>query len=150
VIGMPREKSYGAVVIRRDRPMQFLLLQYGSGHWDLVKGHALRGEREEDAVMRELAEETGIRNARFIPGYREVISYFFRVKRRTVFKEVVYYLVETEEKTVTISFEHTGYRWLPFEEALALATFQNTRDVLLKACQFLASQEIADVPGRCG
>jgi 8-oxo-dGTP pyrophosphatase MutT (NUDIX family) len=130
--------------------MQFLLLQYGSGHWDLVKGHALRGEREEDAVMRELAEETGIRHAWFIPGYREEISYFFRVKRRTVFKEVVYYLVETDEMAVTISFEHIAFRWLPFEEASALATFQNTRDVLAKACRFLALQGVADVHGRCG
>jgi 8-oxo-dGTP pyrophosphatase MutT (NUDIX family) len=129
--------------------MQFLLLQYGSGHWDLVKGHALRGEREEEAVMRELAEETGIRSAWFIPGYREVINYFFRAKRRTVFKEVVYYLVETEEKAVMISFEHIGYRWLPFEEALAQATFQNTRDVLAKACRFLALQKTAGLPGRC-
>lgn len=146
---MPREKSYGAVVVRRDRPMQYLLLQYGSGHWDLVKGHAQGDEREEEAVMRELAEETGIRNARFIPGYREMISYFFRVKRRTVFKEVVYYLVETEEKSVTISFEHVGFRWVSFEEAIALATFQNTRDVLTKACRFIASQGIADVASRC-
>ena len=134
---MPRERSYGAVVVRDSDSRKYLLLQYEAGHWDLVKGHAKRGESGEETALRELREETGITGANFVPGFREEISYFFRARGRTVYKEVVYYLVKTEVERVILSYEHVGYRWLTYEEALREATFQNTRDVLMKAHAFL-------------
>ncbi|MDI6719928.1 MAG: NUDIX domain-containing protein [Methanomicrobiales archaeon] len=134
---MPRERSYGAVVVRNADGRLYLLLQYEAGHWDLVKGHAKRGESGEEAAVRELREETGIADARFVPGFREEINYFFRARGRTVYKEVVYFLMETDQADVVLSFEHIGYKWLPYDKALAQATFQNTRDVLMKAHAFL-------------
>ena len=137
---MPRERSYGAVVVRDSDSRKYLLLQYEAGHWDLVKGHAKRGESGEETALRELREATGIVEAGFIPGFREEISYFFRARGRTVYKEVVYYLVRTEQERITLSYEHIGYRWLTYETALREATFQNTRDVLMKAHEFLESR----------
>ncbi|WOX56297.1 MULTISPECIES: bis(5'-nucleosyl)-tetraphosphatase [unclassified Methanoculleus] len=136
---MTRERSCGAVVFRRDTDLQYLLLQYGAGHWDLVKGHGKRGESEEETVLRELAEETGITRAAFIPGFREEIHYFFQRRGRTVYKEVVYYLIETPEKEVTLSDEHVAYRWLPHDEALRVITFGNSKKVVDKAHAYLTA-----------
>jgi len=138
---MAREKSYGAVVVRRDRELQYLILQYGAGHWDLVKGHGKRGESEKETVLRELEEETGITRATFIPGFREEISYFFQRRGRTVYKEVVYYLIETPEAAVTLSDEHVGYQWLPYDEAVRAITFGNSKRIVGKAHEhFMALQ----------
>lgn len=140
---MAREKSYGAVVFRRDTDLQYLILQYGAGHWDLVKGHGERGESEEETVLRELAEETGITRATFIPGFREEIHYFFQRRGHTVYKEVVYYLIETPEEKVTLSDEHVAYQWLPYAEALRAITFGNSKRLVEQAHEHLTTS-----PGR--
>ncbi|WP_305066764.1 bis(5'-nucleosyl)-tetraphosphatase [Methanoculleus sp.] len=142
---MPREKSCGAVVFQRNRAIHYLLLQYGAGHWDLVKGHGKRNEREEETVLRELQEETGITDVRFIPDFREEIHYFFRRRGYTVYKEVVYFLVETHQQEVVLSEEHVGYRWLPYREAMETITFKNSQNVVKKAHEFLKSRRPVDV-----
>jgi len=136
---MAKEKSYGAVVVRRDTVLQYLILQYGAGHWDLVKGHGIRGESEEETVLRELEEETGITRATFIPGFREEIHYFFQRRGHTVYKEVAYYLIETPEEAVTLSDEHVAYQWLPYDEALRAITFGNSKRVVGKAHEHLTA-----------
>ena len=134
---MAKERSCGAVVVRGDADLQYLILQYGAGHWDLVKGHGIRGESEEETVLRELEEETGITRAEFVPGFREEVHYFFQRRAHTVYKEVVYYLIETPEEEVTLSDEHIAYRWLPYNEALQLITFGNSRKVVDEAHRHL-------------
>lgn len=136
---MAKERSYGAVVVRRNTDIQYLILQYGGGHWDLVKGHGMRGESEEETVLRELEEETGITRATFIPGFREEVHYFFQRRGHTVYKEVVYYLIETPEEEVTLSDEHVAYRWLPHDEALQAITFGNSRRVVDGAHEHLTA-----------
>ena len=134
---MAKERSCGAVVVRRDTDLQYLILQYGAGHWDLVKGLGERGESEEETVHRELEEETGSTRAEFVPGFREEVHYFFQRRAHTVYKEVVYYLIETPEEEVTLSNEHVGYQWLPFGEALQTITFANSRRVVAGAHEHL-------------
>lgn len=160
---MPREKSAGAVVFRkeprrgtnslrgRDSKIYYLLLHYQSGHWDFPKGHIEEGEREEETARREVAEETGIKDIRIIEGFKEWIKYFFRKtynlekeekkKASWIFKIAVFYLVETKTKEVKISWEHRGYKWLPYDKALRQVTFKNAKEILKKANNFLTQNE---------
>ena len=71
---MLREKSCGAVVFLKKTEVNYLLLRYGAGHWDFVKGNIEPNESEKETVIRELQEETGIVDARFIEGFRILIS----------------------------------------------------------------------------
>jgi len=134
---MPRVKSCGAVVYKKNTQAKYLLLYYGGGHWDFVKGEVEEGESEEDTARRELEEETGITNARFIDDFREEISYFFTSAGQTIYKQVVYFLVQVTSSTVKLSYEHAEYTWLDYDEALEKLTFKNARDVLRKAQEFL-------------
>lgn len=136
-----REKSCGAVVFKRNRTTQYLLLHYEAGHWDYVKGQVEPHETEKDTVTRELKEETGITDARFIEGFRELISYFYRREGRTIQKQVIFYLVETKESQVKLSYEHVGYEWLDYKNALTKLTFANAKNVLERAREFLTKQE---------
>ena len=144
---MPKEKSAGAVVFRREgNEIYYLLLHYQPGHWDFPKGHIEAGEREEETVKREIAEETGIKDIVIIKGFREQIKYFFRDtydKKKNaswIFKVVAFYLAETATKGVKISFEHKGFKWLPYKEAMEQLTFKNAKNILTKAHDRIISQ----------
>ncbi len=132
------EKSCGIVVYRREgNERLFLLLHYPSGHWDLVKGHVEGAEEEHETAMRELLEETGIADLEFVEGYREEIAYEYPRENPTSHKQVVFFLGKTEAKDVHISHEHHGFIWLPYNEALEKITFDNAKNLLKKAKNFL-------------
>jgi bis(5'-nucleosidyl)-tetraphosphatase len=101
---------------------------------------ALPGESEKETVLRELQEETGIVDAQFIEGFKEKIEYFYRRQGATIHKQVIFFLMETHTEKVQISFEHVGYTWLNYEQAMEQLTFKNAKDVLQKAQEFLSAQ----------
>ena len=139
---MFREKSCGAVVVLTNTEPKYLLLQYDAGHWDFVKGNVELNESEKDTVIRELQEETGIVEARFLDGFREKIEYFYRRQGTTIHKEVIFFLIETHTETVTLSFEHVGYAWLSYQDAMERLTFKNAKDVLRKAHKLLKERGV--------
>jgi bis(5'-nucleosidyl)-tetraphosphatase len=134
---MPRENSCGAVVFRENGEREYLLLHYEAGHWDFVKGNIEPNESEKGTVIRELREETGILRARFIDDFREEISYFYRRGGKTIFKEVIFFLIETKDTEVKLSYEHIGYEWLTYQHALKRLTHGNAKKVLRRANTFL-------------
>jgi len=137
---MLHEKSCGAVVFFRNVQLKYLLLQYEAGHWDFVKGNVEPNESETDTVLRELKEETGIVATQTIEGFREGIQYFYRRQGETIQKEVVFYLIQADTEKVELSFEHVGYAWLDYPDALERLTFKNAKDVLQKADAFLQAR----------
>jgi len=131
---MPQERSAGLVVFRMgDGVPSFLLLHYGRGHWGFPKGIIEAGEAEEEAAIREAEEETGLSNFMLLNDFKEKIEYFYRRGGEAVHKEVVYFLAETQERDVKLSFEHRGYEWLEFNEALNRLSFDNDKKILRKA-----------------
>ncbi len=132
---MRREKSAGAVIFNTE-DKKYLLLHYPAGHWDFPKGHIERGEDEVMAAKREIFEETGL-EVEFLFGFREVIRYRFREKSMPVEKTVVFFLATTQEREIRLSYEHTGYLWLPYKEALEKITYDSSKKILMKAHLFL-------------
>jgi|SRR3989344_3171038 len=149
---MPKEKSAGAIIYRiKDNIPHYLLLHYPSGHWEFAKGHIEEGENAQQAAIREIEEETGIKDLKIIPGFEEYIKYFFRKSyglkdqaKKTapwVFKLVVFYLAETKIENVRISEEHKGFLWLPYEQALKRLTYKNAKELLRKSNDHLISKK---------
>jgi bis(5'-nucleosidyl)-tetraphosphatase len=140
---MLREKSCGAVVfVRKDDNARYLLLNYSAGHWDFVKGNVEVNESEQQTVVRELQEETGITEAQFIGDFREAIAYFYRRQGQTIHKEVVFFVMEAFTEKVVLSFEHVGYVWLDYKHTMEKLTFKNSKDVLQKTQDFLKKKGI--------
>ncbi|MBU4204837.1 NUDIX domain-containing protein [Patescibacteria group bacterium] len=151
---MPKEVSAGAVVFRKEgNQIYYLLLHYPSGsrksknYWDFPKGHIENNESEIETVKREVEEETGLKDIKIIDGFKEYIKYFFKDtynfknkeknKASWIFKMVTFYLTETKTKEIKISFEHQGFKWLLYEEALKQLTFKNAKEILKKANTFI-------------
>lgn len=136
---MPQERSAGLVIFRMDGgEPSFLLLHYGWGHWGFPKGNIEPGEAEKEAAIRETEEETGLSSFRFVDDFMEKIEYFYRKEGKTIHKEVVYFLAETEERDVKVSYEHRGCEWLKFDEALSQLSFDNDKEILRKANEAIA------------
>jgi len=136
---MSKEKSCGAVIFKKQKDgyFKYLLLHYEAGHWDFPKGNQEKNETEEQTVIREIKEETGIEGIEFVQEFKETINYFYKKGDETVYKEVVFYLVEASTEIVELSFEHIGYAWLSYENAYKKLTFNNSKELLRKANQFL-------------
>jgi len=153
---MPREKSVGAIIFRKENGVKhYLLLHYPSrnrrgGHWEFSKGHVEEGENEKETMRREVEEETGIKYLKIVPGFKKYTKYFFRQyeervseknkkkgKTPWVFKLVVFFIVETQTKEIKISPEHLDFAWLPIEEAIKKTTFKNSKKLLGEADNFL-------------
>jgi len=146
---MPVEKSAGAVIFREERDKIFyLLLHYQSGakrphpYWDFPKGHIEKGESPEGTAVREVKEETGLKDIKLVEGFKETIKYFFRYEKNDILKFVTFFMAGTRTKKVKISFEHIGYKWLPYEEALEQLNFKNAKEILKKAHDFLSETGI--------
>ena len=155
IFGLPiaYEVSAGAVIFRNmpDKTWRFLLLRYRHCHWDFAKGHVEAGETLKEAARREIEEETGIADLRFVPEFHERTHFFYVAKGsewerrrkdgrgRWIFKTVHFFLAEnTNEAPVHLSDEHTDFLWLPFDKALEQATFENAKQLLRLADDVLS------------
>ena len=135
---MPKEKSCGAIVFKRQKDgIKYLLLHYEAGHWDFPKGNQEKNEREEQTAAREIKEETGIEDINFVDDFREIIKYFYRKDEEVINKEVVFFLAQASTENVKLSFEHIGYAWLSYENAYKRLTFNNSKELLRKGTYFL-------------
>ncbi|MGQ0376621.1 MAG: bis(5'-nucleosyl)-tetraphosphatase [Nitrososphaerota archaeon] len=135
---MIKEQSAGTVLfIEENTENLFLLLHYPTGYWDFVKGKIENNESPEQAVIRETKEETGIADIEFIKNFKEKIEYSFKFNGDTVQKEVIFFLAKTNTKQVKISYEHLDYVWLDFDNALNKITYENAKNVLVKAKNYL-------------
>jgi len=138
---MPVERSAGAVVFRKDgnesSEIKFLLLKKGANYWDLPKGNIDKGEDELTTAKREIKEETGLEDVRILPNFKEKVSYFYKRGGQTIYKEVVFFLAETETKDVKVSWEHDDFGWFGYEEAVAKV---KSKEIIQKAHEFLKAK----------
>jgi len=114
-------------------------LHYQKGHWGFSKGHIEFEETDEDAALREVREETSIYNIDLDPNFQEEIKYIFHRDGTKTLKTVTFFLGETNQEDITISKEHRAFKWLPFNMAYKMLTFESTKELLDKAEDYLNS-----------
>ena len=134
-----REVSAGGVVYRVEggRPL-FLLIRDSYRNWGFPKGHLEKRELPEAAAVREVAEETGL-NDLAVRGELATIDWHFRFRGKLIHKICHFFLMESENDLTSPQREEgiTACRWLPIEEALALISYANAREVLQRAAEMV-------------
>ena len=128
---LDHQRSAGGLVIRGGEVL-LIALQEGR-RWQLPKGHLEDGESAEQAAVREVWEETGVRGQPLaaLPS----IDYWFVERRRRIHKTVDYFLLGFSGGSAD-DFdpqEVSGARWFPWEEAIARLTFDNEKGVAAAA-----------------
>lgn len=129
------ETSAGGVVFRvEDGQTFYLLIRDSYQNWGFPKGHLESGERPEAAALREVGEETGVSDLT-IRASIDAIDWYFRFRGQLVHKVCHFFLMETTETSTSPQRTEgiTACRWIRFEEAEALISYSNARDVLRRA-----------------
>lgn len=112
----------------------------GRIEWCLPKGHLEEGESPEDAAVREIEEETGIRGQ--VLGCLGTIDYWFSAEGRRVHKLVHHYLLEATSGTLSLDGdpdrEAIDVAWAPLGELARTLAFPNERRIAQEAFLRLA------------
>lgn len=136
------EKSAGGVVVRLgEAEPRFLLIRDGYGHWGFPKGHLERGERADTAALREVMEETGLRQVSVLASIA-AIEWRFRFRGRLIQKHCQFFLMESPagETRPQKAEGITDCRWATIDEAQALLDYENARGVLTQAGAMVAAR----------
>ena len=137
---MNYEYSCGAVVFTRMNGVPHYVLVRAKdqpvGCHGFPKGHMEPGETEEQTALREIYEEVGLR-VRLLESFRAVTEYPLPYPPDTR-KRVVFFLAEYDNQQITIQeSELASYALAPFDEALALTEFADSKQILTDAHAFL-------------
>ena len=136
------EVSAGGLVVDRSGPVPRAALiarhdRRGRLVWSLPKGHVEAGETPEDAAVREVEEETGIRGSVLAP--LGVIDFWFVAEQRRVHKTVHHFLLEAEGGELSDEdVEVVEVAWVDLDDVPATLAYADERRLLEKVERLLA------------
>jgi bis(5'-nucleosidyl)-tetraphosphatase len=140
-----KELSAGVIVFRwNGKRIEFLLLKHGKGHWAFPKGHLENAETKLEAALRELYEETGIKDVELLSNEIYITdSYTYSQNGITIEKSVEYFIGELKGDRIKIDGnEIDDYKWSPLDEALNIISFEQSKQILIKANNILQSKKL--------
>ncbi len=134
-----RRAAGGVVYYTGHEGQVFLLIRDPYGRWSLPKGHLEQDESEEQAALREVEEETGVR-ADLGPMVSR-ITYHFPAKGKIIEKRVSFFLMHASDDSIAPQIDEgiTAVGWFSASEALDLLDYEQVRQVFAKALELLGS-----------
>jgi len=109
--------------------------------WTLPKGTPVPGESTEETALREVAEETGLEVRITAP--LDSIEYWFAQQGLRIHKTVHYFLMEPIGGDLALhDHEFEEVRWVSFDDAPALLTFETERALVGRAVDAVASTAV--------
>lgn len=136
------ETSAGGLIVDRSDPALPAAVigrtdRRGRLVWSLPKGHLEEGESAEDAAVREVEEETGIRGRVLAP--LGTIDFWFVTAGRRIHKTVHHYLLEAAGGELSDEdVEVTEVAWVPFVELEKRLAYDGERRLVAAAAELLA------------
>ena len=146
--------SAGGIVVRYEAGVPHLVVgsrrrDRGIVTWTLPKGTPNAGESREQTAIREVAEETGLEVRITAP--LDSIEYWFVQRGVRIHKTVHYFLMEAIGGDLAgHDHEFESVRWVSFESAPHLLTFETERALVARAAAAIAlpSGGVADAADR--
>lgn len=135
-------KSAGGVIYRKidDRIEIVLIAVKNKTVWTLPKGLIDKGEKAEDAAIREILEETGLYGE--IVSFLDEKSYWFYVKKDNVKckKTVLYFLVKYLKGDLNKhGWEVDDAKWFDIDEAIEKVSYNSDKVVIQQAKELLST-----------
>ena len=137
---MKREFSAGGVVVKDGKVLMIHVRTLsGKKVWTFPKGHIEKGESREEAALREVEEETGVRAK--IKDELGNFTYFFRDKDGKLVKKTVYwFLMEpVEEAEIKTPEEVIEVKWIELGEAKKLVQYDSDKRIIQTLDEILSS-----------
>jgi 8-oxo-dGTP pyrophosphatase MutT (NUDIX family) len=137
--------SAGGIVVRYESGQPWLVVgsrrrERDGRTWTLPKGTPDPGETREETAVREVEEETGLQVR--ITGPLESIEYWFVQSGTRIHKTVHYFLMEPVGGDLSRhDHEFEQVRWVTFEAAATMLTFETERVLVAHAMARLGTAE---------
>jgi bis(5'-nucleosidyl)-tetraphosphatase len=128
--------SCGVVVyLMKNREIHYLLVKSKQfGFYGFPKGHVEGEETEEETALREVFEETGL-TPTLVNHFKTQTSYLLDSGKM---KTVIYFLGSVQDEKIKIQEEEiSDSTLLPFEEAMNALNYENDREILKLADNYL-------------
>lgn len=141
--------SFGVIpYIYNEGKLEFFLINQHSSHlknkyyWIFPKGHADEGETREQTATRELQEETQLILAALNSTVTFDIVYEFKDGDTLIKKTASFFLGQAASHAYTLDGEEVVEAgWFTYEAALERLTYQNAKDMLKSAHEYLLMTE---------
>ena len=126
-------KAAGGIVRNEDNELLFI---FRKGKWDLPKGKVEKNEKNKDAAIREVIEETGIKKLK-IDKFFEKTFHIIKVKKKYFLKETNWYKMNSSYNGKLKPQKSEGIRsakWKSIDQAkdIKKKTFKNISIILKK------------------
>ena len=106
--------------------------------WEFVKGGIEEGEEPQEAVLREIDEETGLINVELVKKVAGPLEWF---SKDTKYVYTVFLLKADKNEPVILAkeiVEHDGFEWVEKERVLGMLTHKDNKAVFKKALKLVA------------
>lgn len=129
------ENSAGAIIYTYiNNEINYLVIKDFHGNYGFPKGHIENNETQIEAALREIKEEVGL-EVSLDENFIQELNY---VMPNGKDKRSIYYLAEYKDQTPVKQLEEVDeILLLPYNEALNILTFDNMKEVLIKAHEYL-------------
>lgn len=138
-----KEFSSGGIIVKKGHDgLKVLLIKDIYGHWTWPKGHIEAGETPQEAAVREIGEETGLKGLNLV-GAADKVEYYFKSGGRRIFKTVQFYLFEAADSaTIKVrTSEIEKAEWFSAQQALEQVEYKGAKALLKKALDAFLSRQ---------
>ncbi len=134
------EISSGFIVFYIENDNVYYLLLKHRSYWGFPKGKIEENEDELKSAIRELSEETSIKDIEIYPDFRKEIFYDYYLNEKFIRKRLILFLARVKTKKFCISDEHNAGGWFKFNEALKLVKYESNKKVLIEANTYIKNK----------
>lgn len=145
-----KEISAGGLTYRiADGRFHFALILDAYGKWTFPKGHVDSNEHLEEAAAREISEEIGIKDLKWIAPLGSAELKVHREGQPAFRKLVHYFLFKTDEEKLIVPkvAELKDAKWFTAQEAEAALTYNQNKEMFQKARDIIREYEDSGTVG---
>jgi len=141
-----REPTSGGIVFRLtpdSKDIEILLIQDSKNRWTIPKGHIEPGETAKQTAVREIGEESGLKNVDVL-SWLGKIHFKYRRMEKLVLMTTQVYLVQSLDKNERPTKEKwmNGIRWFSFADALDAIEYADIEKLMLIAKKKIRSGDL--------
>jgi ADP-ribose pyrophosphatase YjhB (NUDIX family) len=141
-----REPTSGGVVFRMtpdQRDIEILLIQDSKNRWTIPKGHIEPGENAKQTTIREIGEETGLKNIEILVWLGKINFKYRRLTQLVLMTTQVYLVRALDDKEQPTKEKWmNGIRWFRFADALDAIEYDDIQKLMLIAKKKIRSGEV--------